>query len=127
MSMAAFLAWPRAAVLSQARPLAFFGCSDTQMSDPPARIRAVLVPTAWWGGTHTGLTSRKKESMAKKKGGSDSRLVVVSAVKAHLACHDVRTAGDLDEALSKVVGDLLDKAVVRCKSNGRATVRGEDL
>lgn len=52
-------------------------------------------------------------------------LVVRSKVKS--ALKGMRAAGDLYEALDKTVEDVLKKASVRAKENGRATVRAHDL
>jgi histone H3/H4 len=54
-------------------------------------------------------------------------LVVQSKVKDMIKDADMNTAGELPEALSKSVEDLLKKAVARAKANGRKTVRPEDL
>jgi len=54
-------------------------------------------------------------------------LVVQSKVKDYLKAQDARTDGDLVEALSVKVGEILDRAVERCAENGRSTVRPCDL
>lgn len=53
--------------------------------------------------------------------------VVASKVKDLVKRHDMMSAGDLSDALGKVVEDLVQKAVDRAKANGRKTVRGHDL
>jgi len=60
--------------------------------------------------------------MAKKE-----VLVVVSKVKDYIKSKKCMTAGDLPMGLSEEVYGLLDKAIKRCKSNKRATVRSDDL
>lgn len=66
--------------------------------------------------------------MAKKKGGGgDTRLVVMSNVKDLISCADMRTSGELDVALNKVVHDLIQRAIERCRENGKATIRPCDL
>ena len=52
-------------------------------------------------------------------------LIVRSKVKA--ALKGMRASGDLYAALDKKVDEVLKKAAVRAKSNGRATVRAQDL
>lgn len=52
-------------------------------------------------------------------------LVVRSKVKATIK--GMRASGDLYDALDKKVEEILKKASVRAKSNGRATVRAQDL
>ena len=54
-------------------------------------------------------------------------LVVVSKVKDYLKSKKMMTSGDLAQALSGDVYDLLDKAIKRCKANKRSTVRADDL
>ena len=54
-------------------------------------------------------------------------LVVGSKVKDFIKEADLRSDGDLVEALSDRVADLLKNAMNRCKENGRSTVRPCDL
>ena len=54
-------------------------------------------------------------------------LVVGSKVKDLIKESDLRTDGDLIEALSDRVEGLLKSAMSRCKENGRSTVRPCDL
>ena len=54
-------------------------------------------------------------------------LVVQSKVKEFLKKKGCNTSGELADALSKNVEWLLNKAVDRCKSNGRKTIKGSDL
>jgi hypothetical protein len=61
--------------------------------------------------------------MAKKK----DLLVVGSKVRAFLRSKGVKTAGDTVGALSDKIYALLDAAIIRTKSNKRATVRPCDL
>ena len=55
------------------------------------------------------------------------QLVVGSKVKDFIKESDLRTDGDLIEALSERVEDHLNRAKQRCKDNGRSTVRPCDL
>ena len=52
-------------------------------------------------------------------------LVVKSAVRSQLK--GMRAGGEFFKALDAVVAELLKKAVVRAKGNGRKTCRGCDL
>lgn len=55
-------------------------------------------------------------------------LVIASKVKEQIKTHgDVNVAGDLTEALTKEVDNMLKKAVERCLGNNRKTVRAADL
>lgn len=54
-------------------------------------------------------------------------LVVQSKVKEEIKKKGCNCAGDLSAALSKEVSRMLDAAVKRAKSNGRKTVRANDL
>ena len=54
-------------------------------------------------------------------------LVVASKVKDLLKSMGLMTAGDFADHLSKEVENLVKKAGKRAQSNGRKTVRGEDL
>ena len=54
-------------------------------------------------------------------------LVVVSKIKDYIKSKKCMTAGDLPAGLSEEIYALIDKAIKRCKSNKRATVRSDDL
>lgn len=54
-------------------------------------------------------------------------LVVGSKVKDFIKEADLRSDGDLIEALSDKVSEMLKSAMQRCKENGRSTVRPCDL
>ncbi len=54
-------------------------------------------------------------------------LVVVSKVKEYIKSKKMMSASDLPGALSTEIQALLDKAIKRCKSNKRSTVRADDL
>ena len=54
-------------------------------------------------------------------------LVVGSKVKDFIKDSDLRSDGDLVEALSGRVEEILKSAMARCKENGRSTVRPCDL
>ena len=64
--------------------------------------------------------------MAKK---AKQREVVIVASKVKDAVREAgcQSSGDLVEAISEKVHDLLEAAVARAKENGRATVRPYDL
>lgn len=53
--------------------------------------------------------------------------VVASKVKELLKKHDMMCAGDLCDAASTLLEDLLKKASKRAEENGRKTVRACDL
>jgi len=53
--------------------------------------------------------------------------VVASKVKDFWQKKGLRTAGETMDALSQKVEELLEDAASRCKTNGRATVRPDDL
>ena len=54
-------------------------------------------------------------------------LVVGSKVKAFVKEKGFNSSGDLGDALSKKVEEILTEAVKRTEANGRKTVRPEDL
>ena len=54
-------------------------------------------------------------------------LVVGSKVKDLIKDSELRSDGDLIEALSAKVEEMLKEAMARCKENGRSTVRPCDL
>lgn len=58
---------------------------------------------------------------------SKETLVVGSKVKDFIKEADLRSDGDLIEALSGRVEEILKSAMGRCKENGRSTVRPCDL
>ncbi len=58
---------------------------------------------------------------------SKEQLVVGSKVKDFIKEEELRTDGDLLEALSEKVEVMLKSAMKRCKENGRSTVRPCDL
>ena len=61
------------------------------------------------------------------KGKSREVLVVGSKMKDVVKGSGCQSSGDLIEAVSNKVHDLLEAAVKRAKENGRATVRPYDL
>ena len=61
--------------------------------------------------------------MAKKR---DS-LIVASKVKAYIKSKKMMTSSDALGAISDLVYDALDAAMVRTQSNRRSTVRAQDL
>lgn len=54
-------------------------------------------------------------------------LAYQSRVKDYIKEKDLRCDGDLPEAASEQLSDLLDRAAERAQANGRKTVRPEDL
>ena len=62
--------------------------------------------------------------MAKKE---REVVVVGSKVKDVVREAECQSSGDLIEAISDKVHDLLEAAIARAKANGRATVRPYDL
>ena len=58
---------------------------------------------------------------------SKETLVVGSKVKDFIKDSDLRSDGDLIDALSGRVEEILKSAMARCKENGRSTVRPCDL
>ena len=67
--------------------------------------------------------------MAKKSGGGSKKeiLVVGSKMKDVVKSAGCMSSGDLIEALSDKVHQLLSEAAARAKGNGRSTVRPYDL
>lgn len=63
----------------------------------------------------------------KKKKKSGAQYVVTSKVKEAIKAEGYRTAGDAVDSLNDMVDMLIGRAIERCKSNGRQTVRGEDF
>ena len=61
------------------------------------------------------------------KGGRGEMLVVTSKVKAAAKALKLKCAGDLAEALSGKVKDMLSAAAVRTRANKRGTLRPQDL
>ena len=62
--------------------------------------------------------------MAKKE---TPMMIVASKMKEYGKGSDVRVSGDFVDALNANVAALVDGAVRRCKGNGRATLRPDDL
>jgi len=58
---------------------------------------------------------------------ANESLVVTSKVKDYIKSKGCQTSADAVEALNKKVAAVLDGAVERVKSNGRATVKPYDL
>lgn len=54
-------------------------------------------------------------------------LAVTSRVKDYIKEKGLRSDGELDTAVNSLISEALDKAVKRCKENGRQTVRPSDL
>ena len=48
-------------------------------------------------------------------------------VKEYFKRHDLRTSGDVFDALDKAIEVILKKAAERAKANGRKTVKGVDI
>jgi len=71
----------------------------------------------------------KGNKTAKKagKGGSREILIVGSKMKDVVKAAGCMSSGDLIEALSEKVHEMLSSATERAKDNGRSTVRPYDL
>jgi len=54
-----------------------------------------------------------------------TELIVKSKIKS--AVKDMNVAGDVAEALDKIVAELLNKAAERAKANGRRTLQARDI
>ncbi len=64
--------------------------------------------------------------MAKKQQKREP-LVVASKTKAYIRSKGMMSSSEAVEAVSGVVYNMLDAAVVRAKANRRSTVRAQDL
>ncbi len=64
--------------------------------------------------------------MARKKVASEG-LVVGTKAKNYVKAKGMKSSGELVDALSKVVAEVLDRACQRAKANKRSTVRPQDL
>lgn len=69
----------------------------------------------------------KGKAAKKAKGGSKDILIVGSKMKDAVKAAGCMSSGDLIEALSDKVHEMLSGATARAKSNGRSTVRPYDL
>ncbi len=65
--------------------------------------------------------------MAKKKSNREAILVVGSKVKEVVKGNDMQSSGELIEAISNRVHELVEAACKRASDNGRKTVRAYDL
>jgi hypothetical protein len=75
-----------------------------------------------------GITMAKGTKAPKKaKGGSREILIVGSKMKDVVKSAGCMSSGDLIEALSQKVHEILSSATQRAKGNGRSTVRPYDL
>ena len=54
-------------------------------------------------------------------------LAVTSRIKDYISSKGLRSGSDIDKAVTTVIAAKLDRAIDRCKANGRQTVRSEDL
>lgn len=71
---------------------------------------------------------KAKKTVAKKKAAKGREvLVVASKVKDYIKSEGLQSSSEVIPALSERIYDLLDGAMERTKSNGRATVRPYDL
>ena len=69
----------------------------------------------------------KGKAPKKSKGGSKEILIVGSKMKDVVKSSGCMSSGDLIEALSEKVHQILADAAARAKDNGRSTVRPYDL
>jgi len=58
---------------------------------------------------------------------SNEVLVVASKVKDYIKAKEMMSSGEIPEALSDKVRELLDAAIARANENGRKTVKPCDL
>lgn len=65
--------------------------------------------------------------MAKKRAPRKDSFAVASKIKTYIRAKGYCAGSDLSDAVSQKVNDLLDTAIRRTESNGRKTVRSEDL
>jgi len=65
--------------------------------------------------------------MVAKKTVEIPSMAVTSRIKEYIKAKGLRSDGDLDTAVTNMIAAKLDKAVQRCKDNGRQTVRPADL
>jgi len=65
--------------------------------------------------------------MAKKRAPRKESFSVASKIKEYVRSKGYCAGSDLPDAVSKKVVDMLDAAIQRTDSNGRKTVRAEDL
>ena len=65
--------------------------------------------------------------MAKKPQKTREVVVVASKIKDAVKDAGCQSSGDLVEAISERVHDMIEASVERAKQNGRATVRPYDL
>lgn len=65
--------------------------------------------------------------MPPKKKQPREVVVVASKVKEFIRSQELRSDGDLVQAVSDKVHEMLDSAVERCRDNKRGTVRPHDL
>ena len=70
------------------------------------------------------MAAKKK---AKKSGGKREMLVVGSKVKEYVRSKGLMASGDLLEAVSDCVHDMIDRASARVANNKRSTMRPHDL
>ena len=72
---------------------------------------------------------KAKKATAQKKTAGENRevLVVASKVKDYIKGSGLQSSGEVVPALSERIYELLDVAMERTKTNGRATVRPHDL
>ena len=65
--------------------------------------------------------------MPKKRAPRKESFSVASKIKEYVRSKGYCAGSNLPEAVSQKVVELLDSAIERTESNGRKTVRGEDL
>ena len=65
--------------------------------------------------------------MAKKRAPRKESFAVASKIKTYVRSLGYCAGSDLPDAVSQKVVELLDNAMKRTESNGRKTVRAEDL
>ena len=71
--------------------------------------------------------AKNVKNVKKAKGGAKEILIVGSKMKDVVKAAGCMSSGDLIEALSAKVHEMLSEATARAKGNGRSTVRPYDL
>ena len=96
------------------------------MSNQDTTRKQFLKGTAVAAGIATIGISRP--ALAQARASKPKEIVVVgSKVKEVIKEAGLRSAGELVQAVSEKIHELLGTAIKRCKSNGRGTVRPYDL
>ncbi|GEM_PF-351443 len=101
--------------MARARPLV--GARDSTLEPQELTMAAKAAPAA----------PKKNGTPAKKPGKTREVVVVGSKVKDVIREAGLRSDGELIQAISDTVHEMLEQAIERTKGNGRGTVRPYDL